>query len=194
MSAPHRLNAFLHAAGDRFAAHDSDIARQISGALKITQSAPPALPGATLPACSVLPDLLSASQDDLAALLIACAGDLHWRCAGFGKLAPGTEQKLAVTEIIGPNAMFPHSRLRFGLLIQREGFHYPRHRHAAEELYLILGGTAHWAAGDQPHAPRAPGGFVHHTSLQPHSMITRTEPMLAMWGWAGDIEGASYSL
>ena len=194
VSATDRINAFLHAASYRFAAHDSDIARRVSSALQVTQTTPPALLGAALPACSSLPDLLSVPHDDLAMRLLACAPDLHWRRAGFGKLASVTEETLAVTEIIGPSGMFPHSDLRFGLLVQREGFHYPRHQHAAEELYFILEGTAHWAAEDHPPMPRAPGSFVHHAAFQPHSMITRSEPMLAMWAWVCDIEGTSYSL
>ncbi len=193
MSATDRINAFLRAAATRFGTHNSKIAREIRRALQVAQSAPPALPPTPLAACSTLPDMLAEAQDDLTELLAACLPDLHWRFAGFGKLAQGSEQKLAVTEIIGPTGMFHAPDIRFGLLIQREGFHYPRHIHAAEELYFILKGTADWAVEDQPHAPRAPGGFVHHTSLQPHGMITQSEPMLAMWGWTGDIGGASYS-
>ena len=193
MSAQDRITGFLRAAAIRFGTHDSDIARTISRALQGTYPTAPALAPATLGACAPLPGMLAEAPDDLTRRLAVCLSDLHWRCAGFGKLAPGTGQKLAVVEIIGPTGMFHASCLRFGLLIQHEGFHYPHHRHAAEELYFILKGTADWAVDDCPHAPRTPGEFVHHASLQPHGMITRREPMLAMWGWVGDIGGASYS-
>lgn len=193
MSATARITAFLRAAATRFDDHDSDIARDISRTLQATRPTPPALAPATLGACAPLADMLTGAKDDLTQQLAACLGDLHWRVAGFGKLAPGTDQKLAVVELIGPTGMFAHPHLRIGLLIQREGFHYPRHQHAAEELYFILKGTADWAVDEHPHAPRLPDEFVHHASLQPHGMITRGEPMLAMWGWTGDIDGASYS-
>ena len=31
-------------------------------------------------------------------------------------------------------------------------------------------------------------------SGQTHNMTTYSEPLLALWGWTGDIDGASYSI
>ncbi|ABG33330.1 conserved hypothetical protein [Roseobacter denitrificans OCh 114] len=174
--------------------HDIEIARRISAALAVDQSHPPTLPPATVPACHILPELLSDPQSDLMSHLAGCRDDLHWRQAGFGKLPEPAAQKLAVTELIGPNGMFPAPDIRIGLLIQTGGFHYPKHQHAAAELYLILKGTACWGIEDEPPGPRAPGDFVHHKSQQPHRIITSDEPLLALWGWVGDIDGASYSV
>lgn len=194
MPATSRLNAFLHAASERFKHSDTKIALAISDALATVHLVPPALPPATTPACAPLSEILSGAEDELLVLLAACAQDLHWRQAGFGRLPDEAQQKLAVAELIGPNALFQMPDIRIGLLIQNEGFHYPRHWHAAEELYLILKGTALWAVEDADPAACEPGRFVHHQSLQPHQMMTGPDPMIALWGWVGDIAGSSYSV
>lgn len=194
MPAISRLTAFLHAASERFKRGDTEIAATIGRSLAAVHAGPPALPPATTPACASLPDMLSGAEDELLVLLAACAQDLHWRQAGFGRLPGEAQQKLAVAELIGPNALFQMPDIRVGLLIQGAGFNYPRHWHAAEELYLILKGTGFWAVEDGDPAPREPGSFVHHSSLQPHRMVTGAEPMLALWGWVGDIDGSSYSI
>lgn len=194
MSATTRLNAFMTAAAAQLDRHPSDIAQGISRGLACEQTAMPALPPATEPACSVLPGMLADPRDDLLQHLATCAGDLHWRRAGFGRLPNAASQMLAVVELIGPDAMFHAPDIRIGLLIQRGGFHYPRHWHAAEELYLVLSGTALWAVDDDDPTPRAPGSIILHASGQPHSIVTTTEPLCALWGWVGDIDGSSYSL
>lgn len=194
MTATSRLNAFMGAASALLTRDGSAIAQSVSQALAIKNAAPPALPPAQMPACAVLPDMLSDAQDEVTQRLAACAADLHWRQAGFGKLPGGTTQQLAVAELIGPDGLFRRSDIRIGLLIQREGFHYPWHRHAAEEVYLVLKGTALWAVDDADLSPRAPGSIILHRSQQPHTIVTDGEPICALWGWAGDIAGSSYSL
>lgn len=194
MSATLRINTFLRAASERFNTHDSDIAHLLSGAMVQSYSEAPRLPATTVPACANLPGFLRCSSDGLMSSLADCVNDLHWRQAGFGRLPGVIQQSIAVVEILGPGGLFHRHDLRFGLLIQCAGVQYPRHQHAAEELYLVLRGTADWTADASVPTPQAPGTFVHHTSLQPHSMTTRAEPLLALWGWTGDIESSSYSI
>lgn len=184
----------MRAAGDRIEQHTTDVALEISQALVTARTVSPALEPAMTSACHILPELLARSHDPLISLLAVCVGDLHWRQAGFGRLPAQAAQKLAVAEMIGPDALVPMPGIRIGLLIQDAGFHYPKHRHAAQELYLILNGTARWAVDDETPTPRPPGSFVYHKSLQPHTIMTDTEPMLALWGWVGDVDGASYSI
>lgn len=194
VTATSRLNAFMFAASKRLERDESAIAQRVSSALAIENVTPPALPPATMPACAVLPEMLGDQKDELTRLLAACAADLHWRKAGFGKLPDDARQQLAVAEFIGPDGMFHNQDVRIGLLIQREGFHYPWHRHAAQEVYLVLKGTALWAVDDQDPSPRAPGSVILHASHQPHTMLTQKDPICALWGWVGDIAGSSYSL
>lgn len=194
MTATSRINAFMSAASAEFRRNDSAIARRIACALAIEQVGAPLLPAARAPVCAALGDLLANRHEDLLQRLAACAEDLHWRRAGFGKLPQDMDRKLAVVELLGPDGMFHVPDLRIGLLLQGEGLHYPSHRHAAEELYLVLDGTACWAVDNAVPAPRHPGAFILHGSHQPHEMVTGTEPMLALWGWSGDIAGSSYSV
>lgn len=190
-TATERVSAFLNAAGAQFGSHDSDIARQISAALGISDPGPLKLPPNPHPAGA---SLIGDPKDKLTGLLNSCAADLHWRTAGFGKLPEGAERKIAVVELAGPAGMFRRQDVRFGLLIQREWFQYPKHWHAAEELYYVIAGAALWAVDDEDLISRAPGCFIHHRSMQPHRMVTEAEPLLALWGWVGDIAGSSYSI
>jgi hypothetical protein len=194
MTATSRINAFMRAASAQLRSNDSVIAQRMSCALALEQLDAPRLPPAKTPVCALLADLLIDRQEDLLQRLALCAEDLHWRRAGFGKLPYDIDRKLAVTELLGPDGMFFRPDLRIGLLLQADGLHYPNHRHAAEELYFVLVGTACWAVDDAEPAPSAPGAFILHRSLQPHNMVTGSEPMLALWGWSGDIEGSSYAI
>ncbi|MFK7751234.1 MAG: dimethylsulfonioproprionate lyase family protein [Sedimentitalea sp.] len=189
-----RLVAFMNAAAAELARDPSAMSQHISRAMTKTQNAPPALPPAQMPASRDLPDMLTGAPPGPAQLVAACAGDLHWRVAGFGKLPDVARQKLAVAELIGPNGLFPAQAVRIGLLIQRQGFHYPKHHHAAPEVYLVVHGTAHWGVDDTEPTPRKPGSIIHHNAHQPHQIVTPTEPLLALWGWTGDVGGASYTL
>jgi dimethylpropiothetin dethiomethylase len=193
-TATSRLNAFMLAASKRLERDDSAIAQSVSRALAIENVVPPLLRPVEMPACAVLPEILYNPKDDLIRLLAACAMDLHWRMAGFGKLPDTARHQLAVAELIGPDGMFHNPDTRVGLLIQRDGFHYPLHRHAAQEVYLVLKGTALWAVDDAQPSPRAPGSIILHESLQPHTVLTLNDPICALWGWVGDIGGSSYSV
>lgn len=194
VTATSRLNAFMVAASKRLEHDESAIAQSVSRALAIENVTPPILPPAKMPACAVLPKMLGDPLDELDRRLAACAADLHWRSAGFGKLPDDARHQLAVAELIGPDGMFHNQDIRIGLLIQREEFHYPWHRHAAQEVYLVLKGTALWAVDDMRPSPRAPGSIILHASHQPHTMMTLKDPICALWGWVGDIAGSSYSV
>lgn len=194
MTATNRLNAFMRAASIEMRDDDSEIAQEVSAALDAEKKGPPLLQPAMTPASAVLKSMLSSADGELVGKLVACASDLHWRMAGFGKLSEDFDQKLAVAELIGPDGLFANPDVRIGLLIQREGFHYPAHSHAAEELYFILKGSAMWAVNNAEPTLHGPGSFIRHKSCQPHSIQTLKEPLCALWGWVGDIGGGSYSL
>ena len=193
MAATDRINAFLRTIWTRFTAHDSDTARQVSACLDKGLEGAPLLSPARVPVCDILQEITSLADDELMRLAAACLDDLHWKAPGFGKLPNEVSGNMAAAEIIGPNGMYPENELRFGLLLQREFINYPSHRHAAEELYFVLSGTANWAVDDQSPAPRKPGSFVHHKPWQPHAITTLKQPILAAWCWTGDIGATSYS-
>lgn len=188
------ISAFLSCAAEQVSRHDSEIAREMARALKNALAADPVLGPATTPASVILPAALEGAHEAILLKLRDCAEALHWRRAGFGNLPESASQHLAVTELVGPNGMFRMADVRVGLLIQHPGFQYLKHSHAAEELYLVLKGTADWAVDDAAPGLRPPGSFIHHRSFQPHRMTTHAEPLLALWGWTGDVTGSTYSI
>lgn len=188
------MNAFLRACSEHFQRHDSPIAEHISRTLANVPVESRKLTTAPTVVKKTIPQLLHQSENELLKILNKCSQNLPWRQAGFGKLPEQIAQKVSVVELVGPAGMYLMPDLRFGLLIQREGVHYPKHWHAAEELYLVLEGTADWAVDNAVPTPRAPGEFIHHQTLQPHSIVTRDDSLIALWGWIGEIGGASYSV
>lgn len=98
----------------------------------------------------------------------------------------------AFSRIAGPGGLLPAEDFKFGLYLQAPETSYPPHCHHAEEFYLILSGTAQWGLDLGPEAPIAPGGWSHHAPDQWHATRTTAEPLLALWGWLGDLDFASY--
>ena len=188
------LSNFLAAAGKKFQTHPSDIAQAIYQALVsdliLRQS--PVVEAA--PVDVSLSSFLQDGQSDLISLLLQCSDLLSWREAGFGKLSEEFSKRIFASEIIGPKGIIDNPSMRVGLLLQLDHVPYPKHWHSAEELYLVLLGEAHWSLDNGSSEVRSPENFVHHKSNQPHSMTTSDEPLLAMWGWTGDIDGQSYSV
>ena len=188
------LSNFLAAAGKKFQTHPSGIAQAIYQALVsdliLRQS--PVVEAA--PVDVSLSSFLQDGKSDLISLLLQCSDLLSWREAGFGKLSEEFSKRIFASEIIGPKGIIDNPSMRVGLLLQLDHVAYPKHWHSAEELYLVLLGEAHWSVDDGSPEVRSSENFVHHKSNQPHSMKTIEEPLLAMWGWAGDIDGQSYSV
>ena len=101
---------------------------------------------------------------------------------------------MAVCEIIGPAGHIKHETVRAGLLFQAPDITYPRHSHAAEEIYFSLSGPVEWKVDESDWRHAFAGDFTHHLPRQPHSIRTDTIPLLAVWGWAGDIGAESYKI
>lgn len=184
---------FLGAACQCFSRHDSAIAQQLWDTLTSLcdkQEAPPT----QVPACALLPACTRLSTQPVMRHLLACHQLLAWRHPGFGRLPASLNDHLAVTELVGPAAMYPADSIRFGVLLQAGNVHYPVHQHAAEELYHVLHGTAGW--GEHPNRlQRKPAGeFIHHRPFEPHCISTGSEPLVALWCWAGEIDSASYAV
>ena len=188
------LSNFLAAAGKKFQTHPSDIAQAIYQAL-VSDLIPRQRPVVEAAPLEVsLSNFLKDGKSDLISLLVQCSDLLTWREAGFGKLPEEFSKRIFASEIIGPKGIIDSPSIRVGLLLQLDHVAYPKHWHSAEELYLVLLGEAHWSVDDGSPEVRSPESFVHHKSNQPHSMTTIEEPLLAMWGWTGDIDGQSYSV
>ena len=180
--------------GELLKKNKSIIATDISNAMLEAKNMPWSIKPRVSPSNAKFFNKLFEDKTNLMQRFANFADRLHWRQAGFGKLPRNISQEISVTEFIGPNGVFENPNVRIGLLLQSPKIHYPRHWHTAEELYYIISGTATWATDDEKEKPCQPGNFVHHMSGQVHNMTTYSEPLLALWGWTGDIDGASYSI
>lgn len=151
--------------------------------------APPRAAVPSLPVLQWLPRIAGAvdvCDAKLIAALCRAAPWLEWRQTYTAKEVGGELlENYAWCEILGPKAPQSSLRIACGFLLLGPHTHYPRHRHAAEEIYLPLSGTAQWQQGDGNWRRRAPGALIHHQSEEPHAMHTADAPLLALYLWRG---------
>jgi Dimethlysulfonioproprionate lyase len=142
-----------------------------------------------LPVLRWLPQALEHSPDFSTPLLAAlgrCAPLMAWKQT-YTALQVNAEflDNYGWSALIGPGGPLNSDRIACGFLLLGPDTHYPRHRHPAEEIYVLLSGTAAWQQGEQGWQQRAAGSLIEHHSEQPHSMRTGPAPMLAMYLWRG---------
>jgi hypothetical protein len=131
---------------------------------------------------------------DLFQAISQTSTDLSWRRPGFGKIPDAIANQMAVCEIIGPTGQIKHETVRAGLLFQAPNITYPRHSHAAEEIYFPLTGSVDWQTDNAIWCQHEAGSFIHHLPYQPHAIRTGKIPLLTIWGWTGDIAAHSYRI
>ena len=90
--------------------------------------------------------------------------------------------------VIGDSGLVPSTNIRMGFYLQNQNIDYPPHAHEAEEFYLILSGIGSWQISNSWY-DAMPGKIFHHQPGVSHRMITKSEPLLAIWIWTGLIEG-----
>jgi hypothetical protein len=119
-------------------------------------------------------------------LLVSRADQLAWRQT-YTEPDVSSEflQRYGWSELIGLRGPVASERLAAGFLLLGPHTEYPRHRHAAAEIYLPLAGTALWQRGDAAWRRRAPGRPIHHPPWMPHAMRTEVQPLLALYLWRG---------
>ena len=123
---------------------------------------------------------------DLVAAVCRAAPMLDWRQTYTTRdVPPAFLDDYGWSEIVGSVGPIESDRIACGFLILGPATYYPSHRHAAEELYVPLCGTAAWQQGDTAWQEWAPGTPIHHRSGQPHAMRTGTTPLLALYVWRG---------
>jgi quercetin dioxygenase-like cupin family protein len=95
--------------------------------------------------------------------------------------------RIAFAELIGPDGPLLAPDCRVGFTVMAPDTTYPMHCHPAVELYLVVAGNARWQTPSRDRMV-PPGEFVLHRSNEPHAMRTYDEPLLALWGWTGEID------
>lgn len=154
-------------------------------------------PGAsrTVPTPPHLADTLAApGAHPLVARLGAVAAHVPWVQVTGRAMPASIAGRHAYCDLAGPGALIEAPDIGFGAYLQFPGTFYPRHWHAAEELYFILSGTAHWTRDEASDAPAPPGTLIRHAPFERHATRTGAEPLLALWVWLGDLDFASYGI
>ena len=191
------MTLFLAAAARAYRRHPSPIGRRLCDAIANAAGLPCAPQPAEAPACGFLSQAFAApdwGDGGLRDTLTPVLRSLPWQAQMAPKIGPGFERLYAAAEVVGPNGMIASRDCRFGVFVLAPGTHYPAHAHAAEELYLVLSGTAQWLTGEDEYAPIAPGGFSHHLPRQSHATRTGDAPLLALWGWTGNLDTGTYRM
>jgi len=103
-------------------------------------------------------------------------------------IARDLHQKYAHADVAGRLGVLPADGVRLGFVILGPRAFYPAHAHAADEVYVLLGGGAWWRGGDQAWRWRPPGATIHHPARLPHAMRTGPHPVLAVYAWWGQVD------
>ncbi len=185
------MREILEAIAPLYDQHDSEIARDLGslvrGSLDIAVTESPQ----QVDACFVLSEF-QRGFSPLADLVLDKSDLLQWRLVVAGKLPAKFTDNMAAVELIGPTGMIKNDKARLGFFIQAPNLHYPSHWHPAEELYHVVQGRSGWAVDDLSLSDKNGGDFIHHLSMQPHTMETYDEPLLAIWGWTGELSADGY--
>lgn len=121
---------------------------------------------------------------------------ISWHFSGLndGRIREDIARQMATAEIVGPDGMIFNSKIRAGLFMQSANVNYVTRRHAAVEVFAILGGSGLWSVSDGPAEKRVAGDVIFHPSMIPHVSVTKEEPTIAAWFWTGDIAYEKYEL
>lgn len=131
---------------------------------------------------------------DIARALTALRGVLPWQYHYQPRSADeDLSDRIAFAELIGPDGPMIAPDCRVGFTLMAEDTIYPLHAHPAVELYFVLSGNAEWQTATTCRIV-PPGNLVLHRSSEAHAMRTYAEPLLALWGWSGDLDTAAFYL
>jgi dimethylpropiothetin dethiomethylase len=197
MVADSELREALDTAASAFRGCRTPLASQLALALERPFEGRSASRANDVPVCGFLDEALAPSGGELDGLLTALGrirAGLEWRELPAAIAPEHFRHRHGWAEIAGPDGTVVCDGFRFGLYLQAPETFYPAHRHEAEELYLVLSGTAQWQAGDENFATKPPGSLIHHRPWQAHAMRTLSAPLLALWSWLGAIGHDSYRM
>ena len=92
--------------------------------------------------------------------------------------------------VAGPTAPWHVDHLVLDVFVYGPNIDYPAHAHPAEEVYLILGGTAEFKIGADPqYRPLRAGDVTYHSPNLPHAIRIGEEPVVGVVMYRGDLEG-----
>jgi mannose-6-phosphate isomerase-like protein (cupin superfamily) len=120
---------------------------------------------------------------------------LHWEQSykkEDGVVSAAMLAAYGFAEIIGKKGPFVSDRIRAGIGIYGPNIVYPRHQHQAEEVYIVLAGSAEFKVGDRAAATRQVGDVIFVASNTPHGFCTSDQSLVIYYLWqAGDLRQIS---
>jgi mannose-6-phosphate isomerase-like protein (cupin superfamily) len=91
-------------------------------------------------------------------------------------------------EIIGRHGPFISERIRAGIGIWGPNIVYPVHKHKAEEVYVLIAGSAEFTVGAAAERRHSAGDIVYIESNTPHGFRTTGQSLVVYYLWqAGDL-------
>jgi len=95
-------------------------------------------------------------------------------------------------EIIGLRGPFVSKRIRAGIAIWGAQVDYPQHQHQAEEVYIVLAGSAEFSFDNNTVQQHRAGDVVFVESNRRHGFHTADESLVVLYLWqAGDLRQTS---
>lgn len=155
-------------------------------------------PNDVLPVVDYLPQTIdnTATQTAiLARMLCGCRNELTWQQTYTAEdLGQTFLDRYGWTMLVGPGATLESTNLLSGFLLLGPGVEYPVHTHSAEEIYLVVSGTASWTIGGSDWQVINPGSIIHNPPWQPHGIRTAAEqPLLLAYLWsASGVEKSTF--
>jgi hypothetical protein len=95
-------------------------------------------------------------------------------------------------ELLGPDGLVKSNSVRLGLYGMLPNFEYGIRTHFAEEVFVMLAGSAFWKRGFATYKALGPGQRSYHPSMMQHANKTEGTAFLSAYVWHGDISTASY--
>lgn len=96
--------------------------------------------------------------------------------------------KYCYTNLVGTKGLCPNEQFAMGFLVLGPDVHYPDHNHAAEELYIVLGGDdALWGQKSETPTTRPLGDIFYNPTQQFHEFKTGSKPLFGLYIWLGDV-------
>ena len=95
-------------------------------------------------------------------------------------------------EIIGLRGPFVSDQIRAGVAVWGAHLDYPQHQHRAEEVYIVLAGSAEFSFDNHTTQKRCAGDVVYVESNQRHGFRTADESLVVYYLWqAGNLRQTS---
>lgn len=133
--------------------------------------------------------LKSVAYPDLQQAIVGAAPVAHWR-ETYKDTDIGADflTRFGCYCIIGEGGPYLSSDIRLYMVYMPAHFYYPWHHHPAEEIYLVVSGSALFKKGMCADEVLSPGQTSFHKSNQPHAMATQEEPVLCLVAWRDQFE------